>query len=320
VTFEVAGEIVVDSGIEIARPYLTIAGETAPPPGITIAAAGDNDLLSIDGTHDVIVRHLRLVGPWEGGGEVGGVEDIGLDGHSDTGTVELRRILIDHVTLSGGSDGALDVVGDGADVTVQWSFLYRNYRGGTVFPETGSRSIRRMSFHHNVYAFNTDRNPLFDGDIRDVDYVNNVVAEWGYLDETSGYGVAVHCQEGDAPVHANVIENFFASSTQPERALYYGGDVDPDCGEPAGGPWAQGEVVSGTRLGDLFVSGNRLPPENLEHFSTVAGPNPVPEDARVRLRVAEDLATCVLPYAGTAHRTADEEQILSLVEAAISGS
>src|SRR5688572_15121070 len=56
VVFEVAG--VIDMGLStwtIDQPFLTIAGQTAPSPGITLIRGG------IDiRTHDVIVRHTRI--------------------------------------------------------------------------------------------------------------------------------------------------------------------------------------------------------------------------------------------------------------------
>ena len=56
IVFEVGG--VIDMGretIEIKHPFLTIAGQTAPGPGITLIRTG------IDvKTHDVVMRHLRI--------------------------------------------------------------------------------------------------------------------------------------------------------------------------------------------------------------------------------------------------------------------
>ena len=56
IVFEVGG--VIDMGretLEIRHPYLTIAGQTAPGPGITLIRTG------IDvRTHDVVMRHLRI--------------------------------------------------------------------------------------------------------------------------------------------------------------------------------------------------------------------------------------------------------------------
>ena len=60
--FEVAG--VIDLGkrtMSITSPYVTVAGQTAPSPGITLIKGG----IGIQ-THDVILQHLR-VRPGEAG-------------------------------------------------------------------------------------------------------------------------------------------------------------------------------------------------------------------------------------------------------------
>lgn len=56
VVFEVGGVIdMARQTITIREPYLTIAGQTAPSPGITLIRSG------IDiATHDVIMRHIRV--------------------------------------------------------------------------------------------------------------------------------------------------------------------------------------------------------------------------------------------------------------------
>ena len=56
VVFEVGGQIDLGkSGLEINEPFLTIAGQTAPSPGITIIKGGI-DVKS----HDIIIRHIRV--------------------------------------------------------------------------------------------------------------------------------------------------------------------------------------------------------------------------------------------------------------------
>ena len=56
VVFEVGGVIDLDrKTLKISEPYLTIAGQTAPSPGITLIRGG------IDlGAHDVILQHTRV--------------------------------------------------------------------------------------------------------------------------------------------------------------------------------------------------------------------------------------------------------------------
>ena len=56
VVFEVGGVIdLAESTVKITEPNLTIAGQTAPAPGITLIRGG------IDiATHDVVIRHIRV--------------------------------------------------------------------------------------------------------------------------------------------------------------------------------------------------------------------------------------------------------------------
>ena len=55
VIFEVSGTIAITEDLVIMNPFITIAGQTSPSPGITIKGAG----LWI-ATHDVLVQHLRI--------------------------------------------------------------------------------------------------------------------------------------------------------------------------------------------------------------------------------------------------------------------
>jgi hypothetical protein len=55
IVFEVGGNINLKSHLKIRNPYVTVAGQTAPQPGITLTGAS----LSIK-THDVLIQHLRI--------------------------------------------------------------------------------------------------------------------------------------------------------------------------------------------------------------------------------------------------------------------
>src|SRR5512133_92181 len=64
VVFEIAGVIDLKGrSIGILNPYITIAGHTAPSPGITLIRGGINI-----GAHEVIIQHLK-VRPGEAGKE-----------------------------------------------------------------------------------------------------------------------------------------------------------------------------------------------------------------------------------------------------------
>jgi len=56
IVFEVAGYIdLQEKSIEITKPFVTVAGQTAPSPGVTLINGG----LSIK-THDVIIQHIKV--------------------------------------------------------------------------------------------------------------------------------------------------------------------------------------------------------------------------------------------------------------------
>src|SRR5688500_4643946 len=61
IVFTVAGTIALESPLHVRGAFLTIDGGTAPSPGITIARHGLT-IRGSDGSHDVIVRSLRIRG------------------------------------------------------------------------------------------------------------------------------------------------------------------------------------------------------------------------------------------------------------------
>jgi hypothetical protein len=81
VTFKVAGEIRISRPLVINDPYITVAGETAPSPGITVM--GDKIRIL---TRDVILRHIRLRV-----GETGGSKPDNRDGFSIESYPEKKR-------------------------------------------------------------------------------------------------------------------------------------------------------------------------------------------------------------------------------------
>ena len=85
VIFEISGTIKLAQGpLFVKNPFITIAGQTAPSPGILIRGPG----LIID-THDVVVQHVRV--------RVGSIrsEPTALWVRDDA-----TRVVIDHVSLS----------------------------------------------------------------------------------------------------------------------------------------------------------------------------------------------------------------------------
>ena len=108
IIFDISGTIELEEPIEVTHPYMTIAGQTAPGEGVTVA----NHRFDVR-TYDVIIRHMTF--------------RHGSDGsyHNDDWTLRIRfgtHIILDHVTVSWGVDGNLGVT-EMDQATVQNSFI-----------------------------------------------------------------------------------------------------------------------------------------------------------------------------------------------------
>jgi hypothetical protein len=126
VVFDVGGEIILRSdadksaGVQITSPDLTIAGQTAPSPGITLR--NDPDHMGLESvldirTHDVIVRHLRI----RPGAGLGWAQNHAVYIRKIGGTLP-SDIILDHVSASWATDDTISIQ-DATDVTVQWSII-----------------------------------------------------------------------------------------------------------------------------------------------------------------------------------------------------
>lgn len=107
IIFEVGGVIRLNSLLRITDPFITIAGQTAPSPGILLRGS-----ISIE-THDVLVQHLNIR-PGEDGVYTDALT-IGLENSRPT------NVVVDHCTLAWSTDENLEVV-DG-DENLKVSFL-----------------------------------------------------------------------------------------------------------------------------------------------------------------------------------------------------
>ncbi len=172
VVFNVAGIIRLTNRIRVRAPYITIAGNTAPGDGVCIAG----NTVELE-THDIIVRHMRFRR---------GATDA-TDRNDSFGGNPVGNLIIDHVSASWGLDENMSMYrhmyqppGGGPDlklptvnVTIQHSIfseslnIYHHAFGSTI---GGLNS----TFHHNLWACNTGRNPSV-GMYGDFTFVNNVL-------------------------------------------------------------------------------------------------------------------------------------------------
>lgn len=197
IVFNVAGIIRLTERIRIRAPYVTIDGGSAPGDGICIAG----DTVELE-SHDIIIRHLRFRRgeTWVG------------DRNDSIGGNPTGNIMIDHVSASWGLDENMSIYRhmhdhDGnpatpdlklptVNITIQNSIFseglntYHHAFGSTI---GGLNS----TFHHNLWACNTGRNPSV-GMYGDFTFANNVLFNW------------VHrtVDGGDQRSEFNIINNY----------------------------------------------------------------------------------------------------------------
>ena len=180
IVFEVGGVIDLDgTSLSIAEPFVTVAGQTAPPPGITLLRGG----IYIQ-THHVVVRHLAVrpgdAGrPKRSGWEPDGISTVGGAAHD---------IVIDHCSLTWAVDENLSASGPatkGPDatshrVTFSNCILAEGLHNASHKKGPHSKGTlihdfcRDIAVVGNLYAHNVRRNPWFKGHTTGV-IVNNVV-------------------------------------------------------------------------------------------------------------------------------------------------
>ena len=179
VVFQVSGTITLKSSLKISNPYITIAGQTAPGGGICLK----DYPLSIN-ADEVIIRYLRV--------RVGNAS--GID-HDAVGGRGQKNIIIDHVSASWSIDETMSVY-HCENLTVQWCMITESlYNAGHVKGAHGFGGIwggNYSSYHHNLLAHHTSRNPRWASASGSSDYRNNVVYNWG---GNSSYGG----EKGDRP-------------------------------------------------------------------------------------------------------------------------
>ncbi len=310
VVFDTAGTIIVDSELRITVNNLTIDGATAPEPGITIkkSALMMTILSIVKSAENVIIRHLRLQGWWDpGDGNEGNVPGtMYFDG------TNINRVVLDHITTRNAYDSGLDIWGAVRDVTIQYCLIANSYHPQTISHYPSPFYTRRnISIHHCIYAHNYERNPQMRALTRNIDYVNNIIYDWNW------YGIRIKnkWQPDEPKVTANLINNAFIPGTgRRSWALVYG--QDPGRDEKDDGPESplpQGTVYTLSDMDSLYISGNLLPKENEDQYSTISEPLPIPEYAQVTTYDVSALADSVVPYVGTQYPLDDEIEIFDAI-------
>ena len=188
IVFEVGGVIDMrGEEIEIEEPYLTVAGQTAPAPGITLIRAGVNIH-----AHDVIIQHIRVRTGTAGMAKRTGWEPDAM------GTVAAYNVVVDHCSLTWSVDENLSASGKrfiGATpdewrqhtshaITFSNNLLAEGLANATHAKGEHSKgslihdNVTDILIIGNLYAHNLERSPLFKGGVHGA-IINNLIYDPG---------------------------------------------------------------------------------------------------------------------------------------------
>ena len=216
IVFSVSGNLALQSTLTINKPYITIAGQTAPGDGICIKDYS----LNVANTHNVVVRGLRVrrgdvvvraTGRPEGST---GLDTVSIDDSSD--------VIFDHCSLSWSCDEIFGIV-QNRNVSIQWCIISEPlgdplsliHPYGTNHAYGMNCSATTLSVHHNLIAKYVIRGPQFEANDASVsqgyevwkEAVNNVLFD--YRNSGSRYRTGVEVGAGNVPFRFHFIKNFY---------------------------------------------------------------------------------------------------------------
>ncbi len=212
--FEISGRIHLKKPIVIKNPYLTIAGQTAPAPGILISGAG----IQIS-AHDVLMQHLQI----RVGDDRGGYNPEYRDGVTIAALKEaVYNVVVDRVSISWAIDENLSTFSNVSEVTISNSIiseaLYKSIhpKGPHGMAFIIGNNTKRISVHNNLFAHNNERNPRIKAGT-EVEFANNIVYNWG---GKSGWYMAnlSDMDNSQNPIKLNFMGNYYIAGNNSPKA------------------------------------------------------------------------------------------------------
>ncbi|KIC61975.1 pectate lyase family protein [Chryseobacterium taiwanense] len=192
IVFKTGGTIYLESPLKIKEGDVTIAGQTAPGDGITIA-----NYETFVGADNVIIRYMRF--------RMGDQKNFEGDA---LGARFIKNLIVDHCSMSWSTDETVSIYVN-ENTTLQWCMITESLRNSAhqkgAHGYGGIAGGKFASFHHNLYAHHDSRNPRlgeYAGSkfaLTDLtDFRNNVIYNWGHNNVYGGEGMNV-----------NIVNNYY---------------------------------------------------------------------------------------------------------------
>lgn len=251
IVFAVGGTIMVDPAAGKSERRInfgsntTVAGQTAPGDGITIAGMSGKFI-----GEDIIIRYLNFM--------LGDGYDV------DGATASGKNIVIDHCTFMMGVDEtftAKELENSSLQYNIIADALYIPNKNGAnntdnelssneVEAKHGMGSIwngYETTFTHNFFSSNGNRSPRFEGAftynginrVNKMTFANNVVYNWGH---GSSYGG----DRGEAQV--NFLNNYYKpgpSTLEKVKSVFFDCDTDSTYGSVKSSYYIDGNIMEG---------------------------------------------------------------------------
>ena len=280
VVFDVSGIIRLKSNVAVSSE-VTILGQTAPGEGVTLYGRS----VSFSGQQNVIVRYVRFRAGIAGDR---GKCSVNLSGGGD--------MIFDHCSIEWGRWDCLGLTRGSHDITFQNCII-----GEGVDPQrfgSLSDSVTNITYSHNLWINNQSRNPKAKGKIQ---YVNNVVYNWGVCGLVGGHSAADH--------FLDAIGNYFIAG--PNSNAHAAGEFK-----------ATDHVFQKGNFADLDkdgkLNGRELVPADFGHGEnapTFVNDFTVAPPTNVTVETAQSALTNVLANAGCSlHRDAVDARLIDAVK------
>lgn len=208
IIFEVGGAIDLNrTSLDIREPFVTIAGQTAPSPGITLIRGSLRIM-----THDVLMQHIRVRI-----GDAGQPKKSGYEPEVTASGPQAYNIVVDHCSFSWAVDENLSISGprhDGPEGTSRRVTLSNNIIAEGLHDSSHAKGPHSMGtlVHDycseitvvgNFYAHNNQRNPYFKAFTTGA-IVNNLIYNPGARGITVDYAPSEWVDQPVKPENARV--------------------------------------------------------------------------------------------------------------------